>query len=452
MRSFLERLESRQFFAAGQLETSFGVGGIVRTAFEDDTSSIALTVAEQTDGRLLVLGRTDRGYDTIAVRLVRYLPTGQIDSTFAQNGVLELPISRGGSIAYLPDPAATATGKIYVSVANRLYRFSDSGLPDQSFGGGDGEIDTPTSEVQIDSAGRILLRGGSTITRLNSDGSLDTSFATNGVFDVAPLFTDKREPNVYSADITMDRAGRILLVGTLAYGPGYDVYATRLLPDGQLDTGFGLGGTIVIDAYEEIANSVAIQRDGKILISAEHEDGGYSYLFRLNSGGLPDEFGGPPTGGNMPGIVQLGGFSSAQVLVQNNGRILISGTTWPFTSPNPEVQGLQAFRLLPTSELDTSFASTGRSEVAQFDTEYPAGGGSVLTENGLVIVGGRSSPFTPGGFVIARFQTGKTGPGKLNSLTATERANPFALNGPTGLNHPVDDIMQADESVGLLTD
>ena len=62
-RPSLERLEDRLALAAGQLDTTFGQGGIATTNIGGPTSDTARAiVASQSDGRVIVAG-TSSGYD-----------------------------------------------------------------------------------------------------------------------------------------------------------------------------------------------------------------------------------------------------------------------------------------------------------------------------------------------------------------------------------------------------
>src|SRR4051812_34698766 len=81
----LEALEPRRMLSAGDLDTSFGDGGIVTTTFDGDVMRISS--ARQSDGKLLVAADVSRPkIDDSNTTLLRYLGNGQIDSKFGDHG------------------------------------------------------------------------------------------------------------------------------------------------------------------------------------------------------------------------------------------------------------------------------------------------------------------------------------------------------------------------------
>src|SRR5206468_1851402 len=74
-------------------------------------------------------------------------------------------------------------------------------------------------------------------TRFNADGSLDTSFGTNGF--AATAMPAPAMP--FARDILLQPDGRILIVGGLSSGK-QDVAFARFNPDGTPDTTLGAGG------------------------------------------------------------------------------------------------------------------------------------------------------------------------------------------------------------------
>ena len=121
--------------APGDLDPSFGTGGIVITSFGG--ADVASAVAVQPDGKLVVAGRTNIAGNTVFA-LARYNPNGGLDPAFGTGGLVT----------------------------------TDFGSTDQAFAvalQGDGKIVT---------AGR---RGSDVIVaRHNADGSQDTLFGSNG--------------------------------------------------------------------------------------------------------------------------------------------------------------------------------------------------------------------------------------------------------------------------------
>ena len=117
----------------------------------------------------------------------------------------------------------------------------------------------------------------STANPANADGSLDTSFGTDGKVTTAiGAATD----NANSVAIQSD--GKIVAAGFSHNGIDNDFALARYNTDGSLDTSFDTDGkvTTAIGAATDIANSVAIQSDGKI-VAAGYANNGSNNDFAL---------------------------------------------------------------------------------------------------------------------------------------------------------------------------
>jgi uncharacterized delta-60 repeat protein len=146
------------------------------------------------------------------------------------------------------------------------------------------------SKVLIQSDGKIIAGGydsqsvgNYTLVRYLANGSLDTTFGTNGVA-VDAEFTG-------NCDIAQQVDGKIVLVG------GFDtsrISYLRYLNNGQLDTSFPVNGPIANVGLLGYASTVLIQPDNKIVVcgslSTVFDEFGNTYLcsvvIRLNPGTL----------------------------------------------------------------------------------------------------------------------------------------------------------------------
>jgi len=130
--------------------------------------------------------------------LARYLSDGTPDSTFGDGGKKVLPPGPGGVFVLeeITDIHVQSDGKILAASGVRgdtaIVRLLSNGELDSSFGSG-GRILAPTNApwsdptaLLLDSQGRMLLAGDDTfsVTRLLPTGAIDTSFGTNGTFDI----------------------------------------------------------------------------------------------------------------------------------------------------------------------------------------------------------------------------------------------------------------------------
>src|SRR5438874_768526 len=93
----VELLETRWVLAAGSLDTSFGIGGKVTTAFGSCIDRVdAMTI--DGNGRIVVVGRTDNGSnDDFAV--ARYNTDGSLDTSFDGDGKVTTAFGSSQDIA-----------------------------------------------------------------------------------------------------------------------------------------------------------------------------------------------------------------------------------------------------------------------------------------------------------------------------------------------------------------
>ena len=138
---------------------------------------------------------------------------------------------------------------------------------DPSFGTGGkiGAPGAPFTGVALQPDGKIVTVGTSNgnflVARFNPDGSLDSSFDTDGIQTVD--FGGTESANA----LAIQPNGSIVVVGTTSVGTSIAV--ARLTSTGALDTSFDADGKLTIDlgTSGESGNAVALQADGKIVIA-----------------------------------------------------------------------------------------------------------------------------------------------------------------------------------------
>lgn len=233
--------------SSGALDTGFGNGGLVLDTLGDFTSIAsprALWVAAQPDGKVVVAGdvvRVRRGsYANTACLLVRYLASGQRDTSFGQGGVVidDLSSSADGASAGLAIDGSDQplVGGYSSTLGHFICRYQASGALDTSFGSG-GRVFPGFSlrSVAIDGQGRVLACGGAagqgTVARYTGGGAADSSFGTVG------LLTDAGVDFFF--EMAVESADHLLLSG---YRDAGVRSITRVLAGGSLDTGFGADG------------------------------------------------------------------------------------------------------------------------------------------------------------------------------------------------------------------
>ena len=131
---------------------------------------------------------------------------------------------------------------------------------------------------------RIILSSILTISLSNlqspawaADGDLDTSFDTDG--KLTPAIGSGADI-AYSVVLQSD--GKILVAGNSYNGSNDDFAIVRYNTDGSLDTSFDTDGkkTNAIGSGADVANSVVLQSDGKILVAGS-SDIGSNYDFAI---------------------------------------------------------------------------------------------------------------------------------------------------------------------------
>ena len=135
--------------------------------------------------------------------------------------------------------------------------------PNFDIGTGFTELNDVIRSIALQSDGKILVGGrfnnydGTTqnrITRLNPDGSRDTSF------NIGTGFDDGGFDSVDSIALQSD--GKLLVGGSFtSYNGVTQNRITRLNPDGSRDTSFDIG-----TGFDDDILSIALQSDGKILV------------------------------------------------------------------------------------------------------------------------------------------------------------------------------------------
>lgn len=203
------------------------------------------------------------------------------------------------------------------------------------------------------------------LARFNVDGSRDLSFGSAG------LATQELLGSNGFHDMALQPDGKIVLVGTIRYLPTLlqKRVVLRFNTNGTIDTTFGTDGVLTIDDnWGEVGLSgVAVQIDGKIVVagSAGSSNAHTFYMARLNSDG---SFDGTFAGGQGELEHTVGGTCSlGDVAIMSDGRIVATGaaTIWhPMASPT--IAGV-INRYLPDGSLDSSFGDGGVALVEDLD-------------------------------------------------------------------------------------
>jgi uncharacterized delta-60 repeat protein len=331
--------------------------------FPANSRAYVLTV--QSDGKIVAGGQASNEF-----ALARYLPDGTLDTTFDSDGklitdvgsmassIFAIGVQNGGKIV----AAGTTTNSSDDFV---VARYLSDGTLDTTFGTNGLVVAEMTSGARdlieallIQEDQKIILAGSSesngltqfAVMRLLPDGTLDTSFDVDGKVLLSFGGSGTREDKILAATLLPD--GKIALAG---YEDSGGIAIAVLNPDGSADTNFDSDGKLIVDidgdAYA-LAKGIAAQPDGRLVVSAmSAANGNYREtlrIIRLNSNGTLDNgFGASGIAAPCFEYCPAGANQSAfGISLQSDGRIVVGANVDPvWTSWNSISVGL--LRLIP---------------------------------------------------------------------------------------------------------
>lgn len=395
---------------SGELDTSFGTAGIVTTSIGTVTASggssfdYAHKVAIQSDGKIVAVGSSD---NTLDFALARYNADGTLDLTFGTGGKVMTSIGMWDdafSAVIQPDGKIIAVGSTSVDSFSytdfALVRYNVDGSLDSGFGSG-GKVITAVAPdyhdfarcVALQSDGKILVAGTAytefALARYNADGTLDTTFGGGDGKVITPVGSGNDVAN----SIIIQSDGKIVLAGNA--NDGSLIVLTRYDTDGALDASFGTGGFVITDigTTHNEAQSAAIQSDGKIVVAGFSNSGAdYDFaLARYNSdGSLDTTF---DSDGKVTTAIGTGHDFAYSVAIQSDGKIIAAGAT---------SGDFAVARYNANGSLDTSFDTDGiitTSIGASGDTGYSV----ALDAAGKIIVAGSTYNGSDYDFALVRY-------------------------------------------------
>ncbi|MDQ3190654.1 MAG: T9SS type A sorting domain-containing protein [Bacteroidota bacterium] len=359
----------------GSLDNSFNPGA----GFNGNVESVAI----QSDGNIIIGGAFTSFNGTTTNRIARLDINGILDPTFItgtgfSNIVTSVVIQNDGKII-----VGGGFTSFNSTSRNCIARLNTNGSLDNTFNPGTGFTGIVFSTA-IQSDGKIITGGAFSsfngtiiygIVRLDTDGSLDTSFNPGSGFN----------NHVISTAIQSD--GKIITGGKFTSYNGTTINRiARLNIDGTLDTSFDTGSGCNDHVY-----TIAVQSDGKIIIGGGFQFFNVDYrnrIARLSTNGTLD-----------PSFITGTGFShpASSISIQSDEKIIAGGS---FASYNGTLRNRIA-RLNADGSLDTTF-----NPGIGFNNHVIS---TAIQSNGKIIVCGQFTSFnnTPRNF-LARLNTNGT--------------------------------------------
>ena len=374
----------------------YGQDGTLDDAFipENVLNSSVICSAIQEDGKILVGGWFDNSLGSGLNRIARFNSDGSLDNTFitgsgfnSLSGDLTAPTVRSISIQ--------EDGKIIVGGGFSTYnndstqsitRLNSDGSLDETFQ--NKSVFGTVHATAIQNDGKIIVGGNfldtinskrNHITRLNSDGSVDETFTPIIGFDTKP-------DNVMSITLQLD--GKIIIGGNFSEYDGVSRNKiVRLNSNGSIDTSFNPG-----TGFNSIVYSTALQEDGKILVGGRFfifNGIVTNYITRLNSDGSIDE--------SFNVGVNIGFDKRVNCIkIQSDNKIIVGGSFSEYSGEDIEAVA----RLNVDGTLDKAFDSGAKWDVSVRSISFQS--------DGRIIIAGEFYHFNLDGVVrnrIARLNT-----------------------------------------------
>ncbi|HVZ75033.1 MAG TPA: hypothetical protein VHJ20_21775 [Polyangia bacterium] len=370
---------------AGALDTTFGTGGlVVRNLANGTNGELCRNIVVQSTGKIVVACTVEHAAAADArdrdIAVARFNADGTKDTTFGADGIALFDLSTGVLVGttFLTD---SAWG---------LARYDDDRL--------------------VVHGGQVSTRGTDTdfaLMRLTADGARDTTFATNGVFNLDTL-ANGASNNASPRNATILPGTDGIIGAGYQPLPGGDTRPAlyKVTDAGVLDTTFATAGvfsTTVLAEQTETYQAV-VQPDAAPATTYHLVTTGYGrsldtettdlLSLRLSSEGVLD----PTWGTNGYVRIDVGGFgdNSRKLVVLPDRRVVLTGGGRP-TSAN--VDGVVVL-LTPDGKPDPTFSSNG---FELFDLGGPADflwsvalapGGKTLAFAGIKGVGTMPTPAT----------------------------------------------------------
>lgn len=414
---------------SGSLDTNFGTCGTVRTII-GSYGSQAYSCAIQSDGKIVAVGYNTGTGGGFA--LARYNTDGSLDETFGSSGIVSTPIST--RLNLINDIAIQSDGKIvaagYMADESMVHyfalaRYNADGSFDTTFGTNGivktlvGELNSTAFGVVLQSDGKIVVAGKASspstlhlvygLARYNTNGTLDTTFGTNGtVLALVGTTTDD------ALNVALQSDGKIVMAGfssTSSIGnPDYSV--ARFNTDGSLDTTFGTGGKVTTNilGIDTEASGLAIGADGKVVVAGwavtpDSIDPVFGVVRYNTNGSLDTTF---DVDGKVTTEIGLGKTSGSTiyygdrayaVAIQSDGKTVVAGRSWNDTT----LWDIALVRYNVNGSLDTTFNSTG-IVTTNVEAGIDAANSIAIQSDGKIVTAGFiADSGTNGHFGLARY-------------------------------------------------
>ena len=407
------------FFALAQsgiIDKTYGAKGFTVTSIKEPRIGFPIQkTLLQKDDKLVYMTDSIDANGVLSTNVTRLKANGTIDKTFGDNGTANFDFKVDEAVVIAlsiqEDGKILVSGFILIPDANGgesetqavIARLNTNGTLDATFGtDGIVQFGKPFSaEIGVAAQslpnGKILLIGGiydtigsnlaTTVTRFNANGAVDNTFGTNGTFRYNETTTLLSRIPFH---IALDNSGNIFLSGQAAVTEDdpTSAFLIKITPNGTLDKTFGTDGVIEIgddntDDYVFFSNA-KIQTDGKIVALKNITLADETHIGRV----IRYQANGKedPTFGKS-GIVTLDFGTEADAFpndlaIQANGQILVNATS---IDANTFAYNNITTRYSKVGILDKTFGDKGIFLLTSDTTDYSFANMLVASNNKILV-------------------------------------------------------------------
>ncbi len=454
-----------RFDTDGLLDTSFGsesTGIVVAKAISTSSESRAYAVAMTPDQKIVVAGSVLVSGSNRNFALMRFESDGYLDPAFSADGIVTTAIAGTAediarAVTVQSDGKIVAAGRAVGDLARfALARFNTAGALDSTFGVAGQQIvevpnvDVDTTALAVDGDGRLI----AVATRYESSGGVDFGMlrcsaagVVDGTFGTSGQVTQDLAlvaPFAQARAVAVQGDGKILVSGFVNRGAtSLDFVLLRYLSTGTLDTSFGTQGyvTTAVGSETDFVSSMLVQPDGKIVLAGYTTNAGKrlpALVRYLNTGALDSSFG---TGGIVTTVTTSDSAEIYDIALQSDGKIVAAGSSLGATYNDVVV-----FRYTTAGALDTTFGSgTGRTvtSVSTFDDVATS---IAIDSSNRAVLGGISygnADATSASFALLRYTTA----GVADSTFDSDGRLTTAFTGKLAIAQSL--LIQADNKIVL---
>ncbi|MBL7889262.1 MAG: T9SS type A sorting domain-containing protein [Bacteroidia bacterium] len=302
----------------GSLDTSFGNNGMAINDLQTGSDDVAYSVAIQSDGKIVVGGSSDNGFDKNAA-IIRYKTDGTVDSTFGINGIVLTDFDNNQQDEIKVVRIHAVTGNIIV--------------------GGSSVISSSLAKPVI--------------ARYLSNGTIDSTFNSTGI-RLLWIATNDNNRSFSLEDLEVVSTGKISATGwrkNVSTSISSEYWACRVLSNGAMDNTFSTDGVL---AYADAGGSsyghaLLLNSNQDLILAGTRSylgDNTYRFLKINQDGTIPAT----STFFNITSGIDIAYAIEEDV----NGKYVMAGSTGTSTS-----RAFTILRMSNTAVLDNTFNGSG---------------------------------------------------------------------------------------------